>query len=265
MSTFKRLVCLLICIILTFGCLASCNETDDPTGDGGTGGDGGEIQLDPRKYEAGVRVVFATNDDKMKDAVDNMSSSSVILADGDNLCVSTSAKTDSTSLDEKYTLIDGTLYHFISIASGEYTIQLKEKAEFTEVDRIVVLADAGTGAHIGISDFATCDTKGADGKYTYTCSDIKDDAKKSLEGILSDSFSSLDATVSISSVSFILEADGDFELNSVLSCNLQISMDGQIYEVTMRTYTDYDYEAEVNIEAPADADAYKDVPYEEII
>ena len=42
-------------------------------------------------------------------------------------------------------------------------------------------------------------------------------------------------------------------------------MDGQIYEVTMRTYTDYDYEAEVNIEAPADADAYKDVPYEEII
>ena len=91
MSTFKRLVCLLICIILTFGCLSSCNETDDPTGDGGTGGDGGEIQLDPRKYEAGVRVVFATNDDKMKDAVDNMSSSSVILADGDNLCVSTSA------------------------------------------------------------------------------------------------------------------------------------------------------------------------------
>ncbi len=255
MSRINKLICLLVCLAISLGCFASCDILEAL----------GSAEINPNKYEAKVRIVFATNDDKMKPAVDAMNSSSVIRADGENIVVITEASGKDTSLTDTYSLYEGTLYHWLLIASDIYSAETKEKAELDEIDKALLLNNVGPCANVDVSDFNSCEESGADGLYTYTCTEITDEGKESLLEILTPKFDTIGATVRIVDVSYILETKNDIELSSTLSCSFEITLGGEAYEITMRTYTDYDYTAKVNIEAPADAEGYTEVSYEEII
>ena len=60
MGTSKRLTAFLICIVLLAASLISCVNQDQ----------GGNTDLQTDKYIASVRIKYATNDAKMKAAVD---------------------------------------------------------------------------------------------------------------------------------------------------------------------------------------------------
>ncbi len=249
MSIFKRLFALLLCITVICGCLASCG--------------GNKPRAD--KYEASVRVAFATDDNKMKLAVGTMNSSSVIKADGDNISVVSSAEGGESSATHSYTLVGGTLYHLLSVQVGDNSVTRREKAEFSETYSYILLSDIGAGADIDRGDFGTVTESEYEGKDIYTCSDIIDDAKAGLLKSLSKKFAVIGASVEITNVSYILHSKDGLAVKETLSCDLEIALDGEIYKVTMRAYTDYDYEAEINITAPSDAGTYKEVSYEEIV
>lgn len=255
MSTLKKLLAILVCLVVVCGCLGSCDVIE------GLGGSKREAD----RYEASVRIVFATNDDKMKAAVDAMSSSAVIKADGDSIFVETTAESDDTVVSESFTAVDGYLYHYLSLQSGIYSAERREVAAFTDTDSYFLLSEIGAGADIDITDFKSCDASELNGKTTYDCQDITSEAREGLYATLSEDFSALGATVDIKDVYFILETEGDLEMKSTLSCNFIITMNGESYEITMRTYTEYDYDKEIEITVPSDADAYKEVSYKEII
>lgn len=250
MNIFKKNLSLLIVLALTLGALASCVKPAEKQSD---------------TYEAEVRIVFATDDEKMKPAIDALSTSGVIRAKGDELFVNTTAFYSDVSVQSSYVLIGGILYHATSITSGAYTVGEAEKATFGDADRSKVVGAAGAGAAIGIGDFKTIDMNGSDGNYIYNCSDVNDDARDSLCAILSSSFVGMNAAVSLDSVSYCLVVEDGRDASSTLSCGLTVTLDGVNYKITMRTYLDYDYDKDVVISVPTDADSYKEVSCDDII
>ena len=78
MSMIKKLTALLL-LVMICGCLASCVGPDD-----GQGNIQGE-PLPSDKYTAAIRVVYATDDGKMKDAVSAIGTPTVTLfVDGED-------------------------------------------------------------------------------------------------------------------------------------------------------------------------------------
>lgn len=251
MNALNRLTSLLVVLIIIIGCFSSCD------------GMGKGKQTDT--YVANVRIKFATNDGKMSAAVDAMNSSSVISVDNDDIQIETTSSMNDISTKETYVYVDNVMYHSTSVTVGNKSASEYEMASVsqTEVDSLV--SKAGVGADIGIGDFLTQEMTGEKGKYTYTCSDMTDEAKESLCKIIGGSFEKIDATVRIDSADYILETDNGRYMSYILSCNLLITMNGQTYEVTMRTYCDYDYDVKVGISTPLDIEKYEQVSSEDII
>ena len=240
MRAFTKLSCLIICLALLFGTLTSCDVINGLLNNQGA-------KADPDKYTASVRIAFATNDDKMKAAVDAMSSSAVIMSDGSNLYVNTIAQTGGASVENTYTLVDGMLFHSLSISSGEITAMQKERSFADEFALEDILNKAGAAAGIDSSDFETVDSYTEGGLDVSSCSGATDEIKNDIEKLLSPRFAALGAEVKVEDVYLTLEKNGELIVSSVLSVSFKINMDGKVYEITMRTYTDYDYTAEVEI------------------
>lgn len=279
MKSINKLLALLLALIFSLGSLASCEQLGiggqlpvNPDGENGENsgneenGGNSDIQIDPDRYVANVSIRFATNDDKMKTAVDAMASSAVINVDKENISVNTVSALNDTSIVNNYSLVGGVLYRGLLVSSGEYAASSYKKADVSDLSANKLLSDLGTGANIGISDFDIHDMSKSSGGYTYTCSDITDDARASLCGIVSSRFSSVNsATVTLEAVEYILETIGELNESSILSCHFTIVMNGVSYAITMRIYTEYDYTANPSISAPADADDYLQVDYSEVV
>ena len=256
MRSLNKLTALLISLVIILGCLASCDNTagtEDPE----------DLQTD--NYVATVQIKLATDDNKMKAAVDAMSSSSVINVSGDNLSIHTVSDANETKLDNSYTLIDGILYHSLVINVGEYTVAETKKAEFTAENKDKLIYDVGAGASIGVEDFYNVEASKFGDAYTYVCSDAFDELKESLVDLVSSRFESIGATVYIDNVDYQLESLNGRSSSSVLSCSYVIAMDGESYEITMRLYTSYDYDSEPQISLPENSDSFTLVSYEEIV
>lgn len=255
MRAFIKLGCLVVCLTLLFGSLVSCDILDQYL----------NKNIDPDKYVASVRIVFATNDEKMRDAVDAMNSTSTINADGNNISVHTSAKAGNCSVDNIYTLVDEILYHKLLIVSDAFSAESLKCAGFGDQERDYVIANAGAGVNLDIDDFYTCEMFSDSGIDTYECSDISDEAKADLEKILASNFATLGASVKIKEAYYILEKRGNVRIGATLSCSFEISMNGQVYEVTMHTYTDYNYFANPGVSVPENFADYTEVSLDEII
>lgn len=257
MNLIKRTAALLICIVLTLGCLASCVNK-------GGGGTGEEIRLD--KYAARISIKYATNDNKMKEAVDNFATPDAFLrVDGDNLVISTSAKVDGISVSNEYTYFEEILYLEQSVTVGDKSVSSYEKSAMSGEDKDKLISKAGVGADIGIGDFVDCEITNSGSAVVYSCANMNAESKESLCKIISAGFASMNATVNIDSATYYLEAEGERNLKSILSCNFIITLEGVDYELTMHLYYDYDYQADFDISAPDNNHVYEDVSVEDII
>lgn len=254
MSVKTRLTALICCLFVILGCLVSCNQnkTDDNPSDGN------DLQTD--RYVATVTTKFATNDNKMKEAISAAGATvSVLTVDGDHFILESSSKIDNVSLKNNYTFLGGMMYHERNITVGDKNITKLEKANMSWSDVNKILSDVGVGAGIGREDFSTEKAEESDNYALYTCSDIKDESKESLCNIFADKFSMIDATVTLGSAGYTEEiVDGRIS-ETVLSCNFIINIDGVDYEITMHTYYEYNYEAEVSVHAPANVSEYTEV------
>lgn len=255
MRALTKLGCLVICLTLLMGSLASCDLLEQYLNQ----------SVDPDKYVAKVRIVFATNDEKMMDAVASMSSTATINADGDNISVQTSAEIGNSSVRNTYTVVDEMLYHKLLIISDAFSAESLKCAAFGDQDKEYVLSKIGVKADVGLEDFDSSEMYSDSGIDTYECSDITDEAREGLEDIIADDFDSLGASVNIKDVYYIVEMKGNLEVGNTLSCSFEISLNGKVYEVTMHIYTDYDYTANPKISVPENFDDYTEVSLDEII
>lgn len=274
MKSFK-LVALLLVLTLCFGCLFSCvnsdntNVTDDThkTPDDDTNKEV-EENLQTETYKISVRVAFASDDDVMKAAIRNLNSattSTVIEVDKNNLCITNTAEVGGYSVSKTYTLVDSTLYRHSVIRSSDMLASEHEWATITERDVDNLLTTKGEGAGIGIGDFMQVNmSKIKNGMY-YECSEISNNAAKSLEEIFEQNFSTAEATIKLDSASYKLETYKGRNTSSTLTCNFVITMNDVDYTLTMRLYYTYDYDAQINISVPSDADIYTEVSYTEIV
>lgn len=266
MRSFEKLISFLMALAIMVGCLASCNNKNNGPDDNGNKDDNQQQELQSDKYAANISVTFATNDDKMKDAVYALNSSaSTLYVDGDKVMLDSLAELDNISVKDNYVYIDGVIYHGTLVTANGKSASVYEKANMTAENRDKLIADFGTGSDIGVGDFETHDMTGSNGNFTYTCSDINEDAKKSLGDIFASEFSGLGATVQLDDAEYILTTENDRDESYTLSCHFSVTMNGETYTVTMHISCDYNYDAAVNILAPQNADNYTLVSYEEII
>lgn len=255
MISLRKALALIICLTLVCGCLASCEILDAL-------GSGSQTKVDPDKYEATVRIVFASNDSKMKAALSAVSSTSTVRSSGSSLEVYTEGKGSDISVTDSYILTGGMLYHTLIAQSHGYSVIQRKAATFNETEEYLLLALLGPGAGIDKDDFNNV----IDGSLGYTCENITDEAREGLEKTLADKLAVIGATVMVDEVTLLLNIENGLTTSSTLSSNLVITLDGEEYEVTMRTYTDYDYKADVpHMMAPSDASEYEVVSYEEIM
>ena len=238
----KRLTALFLLVMVLCGCLASCINPNQ----------GGNSQTD--KYVASIRIKYATNDDKMKAAVDAIGAPTAALSVvGEDIRLVTNAAVNSVSVSNEYIYIGGTLYNEKSVTVGDKSITERKCATMNQDQRASLISKAGPGADIGIDDFLSQDKTSSGNLETYVCTDITDESRESLCAVFSEQFGGLNAIVRISDVSYQLEIIDGRNNSSVLSCNFVITMDGVDHEVTMHLYYDYDYDAKIDISAPQDA------------
>lgn len=249
--SMKRLTALILSLMIIIGALSSC--------------DFGVKDLQSDTYVVNVRVRFATNDDKMKAAVDAMNSTAVLSVDHGNIQMEAVSAINDVSVKNSYVYIGGIIYHSNQTSVGDMSVAEYERAAASDVEIDSILSKAGAGASIDVIDFNVQERDGKNENYIYNCSRITSKAKESLCNIISSKFEGLDATVILTEASYSLETEGDRSVSSVLSCNFEITMNGSTYEITVHTYCDYDYDAEVNISAPSDSEKYAYVSIEDII
>lgn len=254
MNGIKKTLALLLSVMLLVGTLASCDMI--PTG--------GQDDVDTSSYTARVNIKFATDDDKMKSAVDAMSASSVIKVSGDDISVSTTSTTGLATVSEEYILVSDMLYYGLSVSVGDVSSAEYKRAPFGESRRLELISATFGGAQIDNGSFSEVIVMDGQNGTGYTCSGISDGAREYLEGVMNDKLGGL-ATVRIDDAYLDLETKGTATVSSVLSCNYVITMGGVEYTVTMRLYTEYDYECETVVSAPGDTGKYVSVSSEEIL
>ena len=296
MTAFRRLTALFVCVIMLCACLVSCvdnpsvdqgdnqnnNQTGDQNGDqSNQGGDqsgdqnnqGGnqgnkedDVELQSDYYAATVQIKYSTDDDKMKAAVEAMGAPETsLIVMGDYLRLVTSASAGNASTSSEYTYLNGILYHASTITVGDKSLSSFKKAEMSESKRDILLSKAGAGANIDVGDFIEFDMSRSGKTVTFNCSQINDEAKKSLEAIMSSKFDGTSAMVKLNSASYVLNVENDRNVSSVLSCDFVITMNGEIYSITMELSCDYNYNAPLSITSPADLDKYVTTTVEDIL
>ena len=255
MNSLRKMLALTLCLVFIVGCLASCDILDSLGGQ----------NKSPDSYEATVRIVFASNDEKIVSALDT-NSDSKIMVDGENMQILTRTKTNSLSAENTYTLADGVLYHKLSVSNGVLSADQLTRADMGENESYLLLIAVGPGADIGIDDFANVNKNGTSDNCSYSCKSINEDAKVGIQSILSEKLAIIGGTVTLVDATYSLETEDGLDKSATLSCNLLVTLDGQSYEVTMRTYTDYDYDVDFSdITSPENAAEYTKVSFEEIL
>ena len=208
----NKIIALLLCFVISLGCLASCQtpaeeeqtpDTDNVIDDTSDVTDE-QPEVDASKYTVTTTILFATDDGRMKEAVYGMNSSMSIVVDGDNMTLTHNSTTKNTKVVNIYTLVDGILYHSTSISTEQFSATVNEKAEMGENNKNNLLANVGSGAQIGISDFENVNTATSGSRMTFTCKNITAASKLSLEDIFSGAFAEYNATVVLESVEFKL-------------------------------------------------------------
>lgn len=295
MSALKKLIALIVCIVMICMCLVSCDEilgniqgndnTDnsqsgnDQTGDDQNNNQGnnqtgnnnqgnnnqGDVELQSDYYVANITVSYTTNDDKMKAAVEAMNTETSLTVMADDLKLVSNVVLNNASVSDEYTYYKGMLYHSNTVKVGDMSLSSYKKATMSDDQRDNLLSKMGAGASVGIGDFAKHDMGRAEGVTTYTCTEMKDDAKNSLTEILASNFDGIGATVEIDSANFVLEVKNGRDQKSTLSCDLVITMDGATYEVTMNLECVYNYSAVTVIMTPTNLDKYIDSTVDEIL
>ena len=117
----------------------------------------------------------------------------------------------------------------------------KERSFADELAIEDILNKAGAASGIDSSDFETVESYTEGGLDVSSCSGATNEIKNDIEKLLSPRFAALGAEVKVEDVYLTLEMNGELTVSSVLSVSFKINMDGKVYEITMRTYTDYDY------------------------
>lgn len=257
-NVYVRLLAILTVLCLVLGGLCACVTPD-------VGDKNPPVELQSEAYKATVEIRFATNDDKMKAAIDSMNASATILTDGESLSVSTLSTTENSETKKEYVLAGGTLYHSTSVKVGALSVSEQKKAAFSSENKNSLISKAGPGAAIGIEDFYVVDTTMAGDVMSYTCSDVFEDTRSSLASLLGAQFDALGASLQLGDVEYICETRGGRTESSILTVNCTVTMDGESYEITMRTYVSYDYDAEIQISSPENAADYREVSYGEIL
>ena len=280
MSVMNKLLALLTCLVIICGCLVSCgNETPD-TGneqEGNTNvenenndGENNVVEepeeLPCDKYVATVKIVYATTDWKMKEAIDAINNQTTLISvDGENIKIESEVEIDDMSSASEYVCIDNKLYYSTTLSVGEIYASDYKVADVSENNKYDLLNKVGAGVSIGAEDFGTLEEY-TSGKFSSsTCTGISDEAKASLSSLFSSKLALLGATVEIANATYYFETiDGRID-NSTLSCDFVILMDGQEYTITAHISYTYDYDAEVSITVPAEADKYTVTSLDNII
>lgn len=254
MKIQNRLLALLLTMALSVGVLASCNNIVPPVD-----------ETKKPDYTANVEIKFSSEDDKMKEAVAAMSSSSVILSKGDNVSVVTTSVSDKANISESYLLSNGMLFHSLTVEVGEKKMESLRRARLGETAREEVITSIGKGATVNMKDFSTVKNENQEGVTVFNCSGIFEESKASLEKIMTSKFETIGAKVSLDDASMTISKDGDLVVSTTLVCDYVITLGGESYSVTMTVITTYDYESEISIKFPGDTGIYEQVELSEII
>lgn len=278
MKKLTEILALLLCFVIAVGCFVSCDENkqtpDDANNSVNTDKDNKNPDEDKKqedeplpldKYTIKSSIRFATNDYKMKDAVASMNSSVIIDVDKENVCVNLVSVNEDISVNKTYVLYDGVLYHSIEAVVGEYSVVEYEKAAMGNEDKDSLLKNVGAGASIGFGDFKTHNMTVSGGHTIYTCTDITEDSRLSLSRLFASNFEGSETTVEVKKATYILEAKGEYNYNSTLSCNFVIDMEGSVYEITMHVTNEYTYSNDISVSLPQNSDEYVEKLYGDII
>ena len=215
-------------------------------------------------YKATVKTSFASNDAAMVDAIAAFEKSDVTLyVKGDDVMTQTSTKVDDVQMDRTFVAIGGMLYNTTTVLVSGKSANEKQKAPFGTAQRAEILAAIGAGVPLDKNDFNTVTESSIQSMTSYTCSNIKDDAKASLVSFFSAKLSSIGGTASLVDAEYYVETSKSKTQSYILNARFEITVNGNTYGINMTVECDYDYNAKVNISAPSGN--YTEVTYKDII
>ncbi len=254
MKIFRKILSAILVLGTVISVLSSCD------------GAGSGKQEDDGRYKINVSIVYATNDAKLNDAISAVGvNGATVMVDGDNMAVNNTVQIGGTSVNESYVLFENMLYRDMTLTVDGNSVSVKEKTDFHEDNRQLLLADIGMGADVSVADFENFEITSMGESSCFDCTDINAESAESLEKIFGSGLSGIGATVALSAAEYQEIIQDEKVIESTLSCHFTILLAGVSYELTVHMNYEYDYAAEVSVSAPVDADSYNTVTYKEII
>ena len=213
----------------------------------------------PYKMELGIQLT--SEDEGMKETIEKLSSPTLTLVvDGESFMASSSYRLNGRLLSSKYTAIDGVIYYEGYEENTEKTEFVKEKTTLTDEVKDRILNRFRGVSYLDPDSFGKVSATGFGKECVITCTEIKDEALKNVEDVLSGSLSHLSAVVGVKDASLLLQvSDGKYQ-GAVFTCTYVVTTDSDVYTVVMTAGALYEYNTGATVVSPADAANYKEVP-----
>ncbi len=215
-------------------------------------------------YRIVTSIKFSSENAEMNQIFSMLNMEYPVVMDGNNLFTSISMDLgEGMKMETAVTLADSVLYYDVNVAG---TVQ-KMKATLNAEQLERFLAENGNEMPVSPAEFTKLNMEKKDNAYIITCDGLTDDGKKILDELMGESVQATNpgATVEMKSLSYMITiGDGKYD-SIVLSTEYAMTVEGITVNTKMDASMIYQYNDVPEIKAPADADAYIEVPAEQLI
>lgn len=205
-----------------------------------------EMALKEKAYTVEMAIQYTSEDEKMSEAISAFTNPSIVIeSDGESFRITMSFDKDGRKNGVKYTYTDGILYTELN-KLGEIT---NTKEKISEADRKELAESLGQAAGISVEDFQSVDAKSFNGVSVITCTEIKDEPLCVLVDSLSEQLGG-EVFVAIKDVNLSIQLTDGLYDKTLLTCDYVLSLDDEVYTVTMTYAARFSYGEVEEITAP---------------
>lgn len=260
----KKILSLILLASLLLSLFSSCSRTPESLIEKA------EKKLKKGSYEIEVSVDYTVADEEIALIFEQLESSETkILVEKDGVAIEKALVIDYGEVKSEfintYVIVGGRVFLDMSYKSNGAVNSTKSSAALTDAEREDIVNRAKLIGNIGINSFNEVKCERLDGEYRIICTEVKEDSRARLEGILISELEGAVETVGIRSSCLTIVIDRSRYDSVTLECEYEITLSGKTYSLRAEYELEYDFDEWVDITIPENYASYSEVDLNAIL